>query len=782
MGRLANMTSEERLYAKAARQIDRLQRLNKEQALGKLRTMSPELFEYLTALLFERQGYAATVTPASSDQGVDVWATKGRWTVIAQCKRYAHNVGQPVVRDLFATMLHNRADEAYLVTTAQVSRQAREWAADKPIHLIDGFALVDWIMSSRAASRTIFGAVRVPFVLLGALMGLAAIILALAVVLIFPQVSRRLRIGGNPTTAWVPPTVTQGQAINTHAAEVPSPAATEAVAVQPTAGSEPSPPATATPEPPPSPTPAPEPTAVDTCAADVAPDLADLYEPSLLGCATGDMSIVWSAWQPFERGFMLWRSDTDAAYGFTGSSEGLWLELSDRWDGSTPASRGDPPAGLQAPIRGFGYVWSRNDDLFHDLGWAIDQEKGFCASLQSFEQGFLLRSSMVPSCTPEGHFNHACTPDFTPISLMAHADGWSGDDQPGSGPSDVALEPATTPPSPGPTSTPPPATPSLPHSRPKSQGMFFAGADESIVLDGRFDEWPNQWTPIAAVVHGHADHQGSEDLSGRFQVAWSVQGLALAVRASDDQHRSGPLGTQMWMGDGLEIHSQMWMGDGLEIHFDRWLGDDYETTTVDGDDTQIGVSYGPGLDEVRGYRWYPYDRESYLTLTGVVLAQPTGYSLEILLPWSVFGVQAADLLPGMSFGFNISMSDNDGATPALQTVLSASPARTTHDSPGPSSEGATAQMRRGRKYGLAAVQIASSLDAPDISGAAEPAAGVNATNAPLLLRSRPSLDASSAALGPHRKASHGNRPSGLLLRCPVPKGAGGRPHLEGGAD
>ncbi|HUW13597.1 MAG TPA: restriction endonuclease [Anaerolineae bacterium] len=675
------MTRAGRTHVDAERQIARLQRLNKEQALGKLQAMSPQMFKRLTAMLFELQGYGTTVTLGSGDKGVDIWATKSRWIVVAQCERDAASIGQPVVRDLYGTLQHSGADEAYLITTAQVSRQAREWAADKPIHLIDGFALVDWIMSATVASPSLFSAVRIPFVLLGGLMALAAIVVALALIVVFPQVSRRLGIGSNPTSAWVPPTVTQSQAINTPAATIPPPAATaEVVAAQPTptASSEPSPAATvlpaatATPEPPPSPTATPEPaaTAVNTCAVDVAADLADLYNRPLLGCATGDASIVWSAWQPFERGYMLWRSDSDAAYAFAGSSEGMWLELSDRWDGSAPVSRGDPPAGLQAPIRGFGYVWSRNDDLFHNLGWAADQEKGFCASLQPFELGFLLRSSAVESCTAEGDFNHAHTPDWTPISLVAHASGWSGGEHAGTGPSDVALEPASTPPTPSPTASPQPvATLASPHSRPKSQGMFFADADESVVLDGRFDEWPNQWIPIAAVVHGHADLQDSSDLAGSFQVSWSVRGLALALQAGDELHRSGPQGTLMWMGDGLEIH------------FDRLLRDDFETATVDEDDTQIGVSYGPGLDEVRGYRWYPYDRETQLDLPGVVSAQPTGYSLEILLPWSVFGVQPGDLSPGQSFGFNITMNDNDGDTPAQQTTLSASPARTTYDNP-----------------------------------------------------------------------------------------------------
>ncbi|MCB0162148.1 MAG: hypothetical protein KDD83_28620, partial [Caldilineaceae bacterium] len=58
-----------------------------------------------------------------------------------------------------------------------------------------------------------------------------------------------------------------------------------------------------------------------------------------------------------------------------------------------------------------------------------------------------------------------------------------------------------------------------------------------------------------------------------------------------------------------------------------------------------------------------------------------GYNIEALIPWRELGLSRADAAVGTAFGFNISVNDNDGATPAQQTVLSLSPARTTHDDP-----------------------------------------------------------------------------------------------------
>jgi hypothetical protein len=64
-----------------------------------------------------------------------------------------------------------------------------------------------------------------------------------------------------------------------------------------------------------------------------------------------------------------------------------------------------------------------------------------------------------------------------------------------------------------------------------------------------------------------------------------------------------------------------------------------------------------------------------------VTTAPGQYALEVLIPWLYFDVSAAELAPGLRYGFNLSINDNDGDIPAQQTVLSASSARTTHDNP-----------------------------------------------------------------------------------------------------
>ena len=109
-----------------------------------MQKMDPIDFEYYCAWLYQKEGYTVGETATSGDEGIDLMLTKRGKKVVVQCKRYAGNVGQPVVRDLYGAMFHVAATEAHLCTTGRISRQAESWAAGKPIELIDGHDMVAW--------------------------------------------------------------------------------------------------------------------------------------------------------------------------------------------------------------------------------------------------------------------------------------------------------------------------------------------------------------------------------------------------------------------------------------------------------------------------------------------------------------------------------------------------------------------------------------------------------------------------------------------------------------
>lgn len=109
-----------------------------------------EDFEHLVRELFSKlfsaDGAEVKVTQASRDGGVDAIAfdpdpIRGGKFVI-QAKRYTIVVPVSAVRDLYGTMQHEGASKGILVTTSNYGRDARAFAQDKPITLIDGSNLV----------------------------------------------------------------------------------------------------------------------------------------------------------------------------------------------------------------------------------------------------------------------------------------------------------------------------------------------------------------------------------------------------------------------------------------------------------------------------------------------------------------------------------------------------------------------------------------------------------------------------------------------------------------
>ncbi len=419
------------------------------------------------------------------------------------------------------------------------------------------------------------------------------------------------------------------------------------------------PPATATPLPTPT---APPPTRV--CTVPLDPQFAASFDPGALGCPVAPTSIVWAAYESFERGAMLWRSDTNLSYILFG--DGSWTPSNETWNGQEPPWRGEPPPGFYRPERGFGYIWGVRDDVFTRLGWATMPEKGFCAAVQNFEQGFALASVPAPSCTAENLYNQATDASWRPLWLTFINDGrWR------SGPLAGAPGGVTAPPTATSLPVPPTATAvsSAADMRPAANGVFTARRGQPITLDGRFEDWPGPWLPVSAMIQGREQWNGASDLGGVMQMMWTPEGLYLAVQITDDVLRAGP--------DG----SDQWQGDGVELQFDRRLIDDFADTRANDDDTQLGLAPDAAFQYVRGYRWLPLAAESRFDPPGVVTTAPGQYTLEVQIPWLYFDLNGADLQPGARFGFNLSINDNDGETPAQQTVLSASPARTTHDNP-----------------------------------------------------------------------------------------------------
>jgi len=116
-----------------------------------LLSLSPYDFEAHVGEVFKAFGYAVTLTPKSNDEGVDLYLRKGSQYVIVQCKRYIRGkVSRPEIQQIFGILQHKGANEAFVVTTGEFSRQAQEFAKNKPIQLINLEMLLQ--MAARAFS------------------------------------------------------------------------------------------------------------------------------------------------------------------------------------------------------------------------------------------------------------------------------------------------------------------------------------------------------------------------------------------------------------------------------------------------------------------------------------------------------------------------------------------------------------------------------------------------------------------------------------------------------
>ena len=106
-----------------------------------LMDLTPDEFEKMVVALYQAMGHEAKQIgrPGKSDHGIDVLvnAKNGeKW--IIQCKRWSGWVGEPVIRDIYGTMIHEKAAQSAIITSGTFSNAARKWANGKPIALYDG--------------------------------------------------------------------------------------------------------------------------------------------------------------------------------------------------------------------------------------------------------------------------------------------------------------------------------------------------------------------------------------------------------------------------------------------------------------------------------------------------------------------------------------------------------------------------------------------------------------------------------------------------------------------
>jgi Restriction endonuclease len=93
-------------------------------------------FEIELAALLKRLGYDVRHTGRAGDGGVDLVLSRSGRVTLVQRKAHKNPVGPGPVRDLYGTMVHRNAQEAWLVATSGFSRSAQDFARGKGIRLV----------------------------------------------------------------------------------------------------------------------------------------------------------------------------------------------------------------------------------------------------------------------------------------------------------------------------------------------------------------------------------------------------------------------------------------------------------------------------------------------------------------------------------------------------------------------------------------------------------------------------------------------------------------------
>lgn len=112
-----------------------------------LRGMKPWEFEKYIADLFSRLGYKTQTIGGSHDGGIDVIAEKDGTKHYIQCKKFiTSKVNVHDVRDFYGALADKLAEgKGYFITTNVFTLEAEEFAKDKPMELINGYKLIEYI-------------------------------------------------------------------------------------------------------------------------------------------------------------------------------------------------------------------------------------------------------------------------------------------------------------------------------------------------------------------------------------------------------------------------------------------------------------------------------------------------------------------------------------------------------------------------------------------------------------------------------------------------------------
>ena len=121
--------------------------LDRQESIDTVRNLNWKEFEELVGEAYRRQGYTVYEnTGAGPDGGIDLTLKKNGELILVQCKQWRNiKVGVDKVRELYGVQISQNANKSILMTSGFFTQEAKNFAANKPIDLVEGSQLLEFV-------------------------------------------------------------------------------------------------------------------------------------------------------------------------------------------------------------------------------------------------------------------------------------------------------------------------------------------------------------------------------------------------------------------------------------------------------------------------------------------------------------------------------------------------------------------------------------------------------------------------------------------------------------
>jgi restriction system protein len=130
--------------------------LDTQRNIQTVRDLHWRNFEELVAEAYRRQGYRVTEGGYGADGGIDLELRMNDQLTLVQCKQWkTQKVGVNVVREMFGVLTAHQANQFIIISSGTFTQQAIDFAAGKPIELIDGPKLLALVNDVQVSPQVI---------------------------------------------------------------------------------------------------------------------------------------------------------------------------------------------------------------------------------------------------------------------------------------------------------------------------------------------------------------------------------------------------------------------------------------------------------------------------------------------------------------------------------------------------------------------------------------------------------------------------------------------------